>query len=85
MTHDKEDSSNRSLLKEREIVILRMIAKGFSNREIAQALVISDQTVRSYVSRILNKLHLSNRSQAVLYAMRAGIVDLNEKDIKPEK
>jgi two-component system, NarL family, response regulator LiaR len=70
-------------LKDREITILSMIARGYNNKEIAAALVVSDQTVRSYVSIILEKLNLSNRSQAVLYALREGLVQLDESPESP--
>lgn len=70
-------------LKERELKILRMIAQGYSNKEIAQTLVVTDQTVRSYVSVILKKLNLPNRAQAVVYALREGLVDLADASLPP--
>ncbi len=63
-------------LSDREVEILRLIAQGLSNDEIACHLFISEGTVRSHVSRILGKLHLANRTQAALYALREGLASL---------
>jgi NarL family two-component system response regulator LiaR len=65
-------------LSEREVDILQLVAKGLSNQEIGDKLVISERTVRTHVSNILNKLHLANRTQATLYALRVGLASLNE-------
>jgi NarL family two-component system response regulator LiaR len=61
-------------LTEREIEVLKLIANGNSNSEIAEALVISENTVKGHVSNILSKLHLADRTQAAVYAWREGIV-----------
>lgn len=63
-------------LTERELEVLKLVAQGWSNAEIAAELVITERTVGAHVSNILGKLHLANRTQAALYALRAGISDL---------
>ncbi|MCA9986567.1 MAG: response regulator transcription factor [Anaerolineales bacterium] len=71
----REDAVNAfSELSERELEVLRLIAAGHSNREIAELLFISEKTVKSHVSNILGKLHLADRTQAAVYAWREGIV-----------
>ena len=65
-------------LSERELQVLRLIARGMSNQEIADALIVSEATVRSHVSTILRKLQLASRTQAALYALRAGLAPLEE-------
>ena len=67
-------------LSEREIEVLRLIAEGCSNTEIAERLVISEHTVKRHVSNILSKLHLADRTQAAVYAWREGVVDKNDKN-----
>ena len=64
-------------LTEREVETLRLIAQGLSNQEISEKLVISERTVGKHVSNILDKLHLANRTQAALYALRRGLVTLD--------
>jgi len=64
-------------LTEREVEILTLVAQGLPNQEIAEALVISERTVRTHVSNILSKLHLANRTQAALYALREGLAHLD--------
>jgi NarL family two-component system response regulator LiaR len=65
-------------LTEREVDVLRLVAQGLTNQEIAEALTIGVGTVRTHVSNILAKLHLANRTQAALYALREGLAPLNE-------
>jgi len=65
-------------LTRREREIIRMAAIGLSNQDIAKKLVISDGTVRFHLSNIFSKLQVCNRSQAILYALRHGWVDLND-------
>jgi NarL family two-component system response regulator LiaR len=63
-------------LTEREMEVLMLVAKGKSNKEIATELQISLHTACTHVNRILNKLHLANRVQATLYALREGVSSL---------
>ena len=65
-------------LTARELEILRLIARGMTNQEIADKLIISERTVRTHVSNILDKLHLANRTQATLYALREGWSTLDD-------
>jgi NarL family two-component system response regulator LiaR len=65
-------------LTERELEVLRLVAQGRSNRQIAEQLVISGATVRTHVSNILGKLHLASRTQAALYALQAGLASLDD-------
>ncbi|MCA9957708.1 MAG: response regulator transcription factor, partial [Anaerolineales bacterium] len=60
----------------RELEILKLVAQGLTNQEIAENLTVSERTVRTHVSNILSKLHLANRTQAALYALREGIARL---------
>ena len=62
-------------LTEREVEVLKLVAHGLANQEIAEKLVISERTVRTHVGNILNKLHFANRTQAALYAVREGLLD----------
>jgi NarL family two-component system response regulator LiaR len=64
-------------LSERELDVLRLIARGMSNQEIADRLIVGEATVRSHVSAILRKLQLASRTQAALYALREGLVPLD--------
>jgi NarL family two-component system response regulator LiaR len=63
-------------LTERELEVLRLIARGLSNKLIARELVVSEKTVKTHVSNILAKLHLADRTQAALYAVREGLAEL---------
>jgi NarL family two-component system response regulator LiaR len=62
-------------LTDRELEVTRLVAQGRSNHEIAQALVISEKTVKTHVSNILSKLHLQDRTQLAIYAIKNGLVD----------
>jgi NarL family two-component system response regulator LiaR len=65
-------------LTAREVEILKLVAQGLPNQEIAEQFVISERTVRTHVTNILSKLHLANRTQAALYALREGLTDLEK-------
>jgi NarL family two-component system response regulator LiaR len=65
-------------LTEREVEVLRLVAQGRSNQDIARLLVVSEATVRTHVSSILSKLHLASRTQAALYALREGLASLDD-------
>ncbi len=66
-----------SMLNEKEYEILCMIAEGFSNREIAEELFFTEGTVKNYVSKILNTLHLRDRVQAAIYAVQHNLIRKN--------
>jgi NarL family two-component system response regulator LiaR len=65
-------------LTQREVEVLRLVAQGLENREIAEKLVITEATVRTHVSNITGKLHVASRTQAALYALREGLASLDE-------
>ena len=69
------DTKLTDQLSEREREVLRLLAKGLSNTDIAQQLYLSDGTIRNYVSEILAKLKVTDRTQAALMAVRFGLVD----------
>ncbi|MFZ2095074.1 MAG: response regulator transcription factor [Anaerolineales bacterium] len=71
---DPEEATPFMMLTERELEVLKLIAKGYSNDKIAEQLVISVGTVKGHVSNILSKLHLVDRTQAAAYAWQKGIV-----------
>ena len=71
-------TSLSDLLSERELDVLRLLARGLSNAEIADRLYLSQGTVRNYVSSILAKLNVADRTQAAVLALRYGLVDLGE-------
>lgn len=66
------------VLTERETAVLKLVARGLTNQEIAEKLTISERTVTTHVSNILTKLHLANRTQATLYALREGLASLDD-------
>ena len=63
-------------LTERELEVLQLVAKGLTNQQMAEQLTIAEVTIRTHVSNILSKLHLANRVQATLYALREGLTTL---------
>ncbi len=68
-------------LTEREQEVLRQLALGRTNHEIATALTVSDETVKTHVGNILTKLQLAHRTQAVIYALKKGLISLDEIDL----
>lgn len=70
-------------LTERETEVLRLLAQGQSNKEIARSLHITEKTVKTHVSNILSKLGVQSRTQATLYAVRIGLVSANASDKTP--
>ncbi|HZN13840.1 MAG TPA: response regulator transcription factor [Acidimicrobiales bacterium] len=67
-------------LTARELEVLKLVAKGMSNREIADELFISENTVKNHVRNILEKLHLHSRMEAVMYALREKLLDLRDDE-----
>lgn len=65
-------------LSERELDVLKLVAQGLTNQEIAARLVRSEWTIRTHVRNILGKLHLANRTQAALFALREGLADMKK-------
>jgi DNA-binding NarL/FixJ family response regulator len=65
-------------LTSRELEVLKLVAKGMSNREIAEELFISENTVKNHVRNILEKLHLHSRMEAVIYAVRERLLDIHD-------
>lgn len=68
-------------LTDREREVLRQVALGLSNREIASTLVVTPETVKSHVASILSKLGLESRTQVIIYALKHGLVTLEEFDL----
>jgi NarL family two-component system response regulator LiaR len=78
LSHPPQRPPTTEPLSERELEVLRLLAQGKSNREIADQLVITELTVRTHVSNILGKLHLASRTQAALYALKEGLASLDD-------
>ena len=81
LTVEEEDSENKdsySPLSSREVEILDYIARGNSNKEIAKSLKISDQTVKNHITSILKKLSVSDRTAAVVHALRHGWIKMED-------
>ena len=79
INHPAELMYTADPLTPRELETLRLIARGLSNNEIAAELVVHERTIAKYVSRILEKLHLANRTQAALYALDKGLTTPKKK------
>jgi NarL family two-component system response regulator LiaR len=74
---------NPEALTERETEVLKLLARGKSNRQIASELFVDEKTVKAHVSSILRKLGVQSRTQAALYAVRTGLVGLDELGEEP--
>jgi DNA-binding NarL/FixJ family response regulator len=72
---NNEETALFTELTDRELDVLRLIAKGMTNSQIAESLVISENTVKGHVSNILSKLHLADRTQVAVYAWQSGLVN----------
>ncbi|WP_129671953.1 response regulator transcription factor [Candidatus Chloroploca sp. Khr17] len=66
-------------LTPREMDVLRLVARGMSNKEIAEALIISEKTTKTHLSNILSKLHLADRTQVAIYALRKRLVPMDDQ------
>jgi NarL family two-component system response regulator LiaR len=66
-------------LTEREVEVVKLVAQGYTNQEIADTLFISKRTVGNHIGSMLSKLHLANRTQVALYALREGLASLDEE------
>jgi len=72
-------------LTERELEVIRALSRGMSDRQIAQSLGISEKTVRNHTSNIYRKLHIFDRTQAVIYAVREGVIVVRDLEDRPPK
>jgi DNA-binding NarL/FixJ family response regulator len=72
---EQPNPAQRSGLTEREVSILRLIAQGLSNKEIGASLSLSEKTIKNYITVILQKLQLNDRTQAAVYAVQNGLVE----------
>jgi DNA-binding NarL/FixJ family response regulator len=72
-------------LTERELEVIRALSRGMSDKQIAQSLGISEKTVRNHTSNIYRKLHIFDRTQAVIYAVREGVIDVSDLEYRPPR
>jgi DNA-binding NarL/FixJ family response regulator len=70
-------------LTARETEVLKLVARGKANKQIARELFVEEKTVKAHVSGILRKLGMSSRTQAALYAVRTGLVSMDELNEEP--
>jgi NarL family two-component system response regulator LiaR len=70
-------------LTERETEVLKLLARGWANKQVARELFVEDKTVKAHVSGILRKLGVSSRTQAALHAVRTGLVSMDELNEEP--
>jgi len=80
-TGEREEAAQETeaVLSPREVEVLQMVAQGATNRQIADSLFISENTVKTHLRNIMDKLHLANRSQAAAYAIQRGLVQYKEQ------
>lgn len=76
----KEEPQAETVVSGREIEILHFVAQGATNKQIADSLVISENTVKTHLRNIMEKLHLANRSQAAAYAVKMGLVQFKDQN-----
>jgi len=72
-------------LTERELQVIKALARGMSDRQISNSLGISEKTVRNHTSNIYRKLHIFDRTQAVIYAVKRGVIDVDDLEYHPPK
>ena len=77
LNHPSQAKAEGTPLTEREVEVLKLVAQGLSNHEIGEPLVIAERTVSKHVSSIIEKLHVSNRTQVALYALKEGLATLD--------
>jgi NarL family two-component system response regulator LiaR len=80
--HKHKEASPQEQLSEREVEVLKLVARGHSNQMIAEQLIISPKTAKTHVSNILSKLGLASRTQAAVYALKVGFVSAEEASFK---
>jgi NarL family two-component system response regulator LiaR len=85
VSHPPQQPPTLDPLSARELEVVRLLAQGKSNREIADQLVITELTVRTHVSNILGKLHLASRTQAALYALKEGLASVDDIPLDTER
>jgi NarL family two-component system response regulator LiaR len=78
LSHPIKKTPTPDPLTEREMQVLRLVAQGRNNKDIAEELVVTEMTVRTHVSSILSKLHLASRTQAALFALKEGLASLED-------
>ena len=77
LNHPSQAKAEGTPLTGREVEVLKLVAQGLSNHEIGETIVIAERTVSKHVSSIIEKLHVSNRTQVALYALKEGLATLD--------
>ena len=83
LMREVRDPESPEALTGRETEVLKLLARGKANKQIASSLYVTEKTVKAHVSSILAKLNVSSRTQAALYAVRAGLVSMEELGEEP--